>query len=68
MKVNIGIIVQLDDENWRKVEACLSEVADVVYVKRVPACRKLRITEFMEPMENKGDLRNGKFDYPPRET
>ena len=51
-KINAGFIVQLDEENWRDLEALVKErVNRLVFVKRCPVTIKLQIKEIFPRKE-----------------
>lgn len=46
IKINAGFIVQLDEEDWRDLEALVNEKVDrLIFVKRCPVTVKLQIRE-----------------------
>ena len=46
-EINVGIVLSTTLNKWRKIEQQLSENADIVYVKRVPASVRLKIREMI---------------------
>lgn len=58
-KINAGFIVQLNEEDWRTLEALVSDSVDrLVFVKRCPITVKLEIREIFP---RKGGDKNGKI-------
>jgi hypothetical protein len=56
-KINAGFIVQIDEEDWRDLEALVKEKVDrLIFVKRCPVTVKLQIKEIFP---RKGGDRNG---------
>ena len=58
-KINAGFIVQLDEENWRDLEALVNKKVDrLIFVKRCPVTVKLQIREVFSRKggENNGDI------------
>jgi len=61
-KINVGFIIQCFEEKWREIEGCLSERADLIYVKKVPPETLLRIRE-VSMVEREKMREGGKSDY-----
>lgn len=58
-KINAGFIVQLNEEDWRNLEALVSDSVDrLIFVKRCPVTVKLQIREVFP---RKGGERNGEI-------
>ncbi|GEM_PF-3868042 len=59
-KINAGFIVQLDEDNWRELEAQIKTKVDrLIFVKKCPVTMKLEIKENFPTRrgENVGNIR-----------
>ena len=64
IKINAAFIVQLDEENWRELEAQIKTKVDrLIFVKKCPVTIKLEIREnFPEKGgENNGETNSLRF-------
>ena len=55
--MNVGVVLSITLDKWRKVETFLGKNADIVFVKKVPPAIRLRIRQEFEREE--GEEENG---------
>jgi hypothetical protein len=50
-KMNVGVVLTTTLDDWRLIEAFLSENAEIVFVKKVPPAVRLRVRQEFEREE-----------------
>ncbi len=60
-KINAGFIVQLDEDNWRKLEQLVKTQVDrLIFVKKVPVTVKLEIKENFSTRKGETNVNNSR--------
>lgn len=60
-KINAGFIVQMDEDDWRELEALIKEKVDrLIFVKKCPITVKLEIKDKFPIREREQNGYNGK--------